>query len=569
VEQSKTSRALLGGLLGAALLLALALRVAAVFQANVHWDEFGLLQLADRTQTTGVLHSGGRPGLAVAMLLPFVADCDDEVSVVRRARLLWVGITVVWLLGLAAWIAELAPERRARWRDAALGVALVALVPAVLESSLQVRTDQLALAGGAWGGALLLGSRRRLALALAAGACLGLGFLGSQKALYLAALAGVLAAGQLLLVGERPGRREAGRAALAVAGAALVIVGFRLWADAAFEVPARSHVARPLSSELVKTNFSTFEFYRNTIGWGQYRELLPSLAPHLLLLAALCFASVRAARGRALDRRLALAWAVLLTGLGVGVFHAAAFSYFWMTLGVFPALAFALARAPLVDAAPARLRGLALAAVWALLLVPGALQMAFLLRDGQGVQRDSLAFVHRNFPRAAAGFQPESALFCQEEPIPFQTYYSQHIFRDFAGPNREKLMHRLERRFRNRSVSFLVQSFRLNQFPVEIRRFWAEHYQPYRGSVFVAGRRLEGARGESAEIELIVPGRYRWIPFGAPRPLGIASHVVPPGGVVELASGPHAVRFVEDVPGGMLVLALAEPPGEAPLPFYQ
>lgn len=45
--------------------------------------------------------------------------------------------------------------------------------------------------------------------------------------------------------------------------------------------------------------------------------------------------------------------------------------------------------------------------------------------------------------------------------------------------------------------------------------------------------------------------------------------MVPPGGVVDLESGHHAVRFVEDVPGGILVLALAEPPGEAPLPFYQ
>ena len=206
VEHSKTSRAWVPWLVGAALALALALRLVAVFQANVHWDEFGLLHFADRTETTGVLHAGGRPGLAVALLLPFVEPCDDEIAVIRRARLLWVGITVLWLAGLAWWIAELAPDRSTRWRDAALGTALVALVPAVLEASLQVRTDQIALAGGAWGGALLLVSRRRPALALVAGACFGVAFLGSQKALYVGALAGLLAAGQLALAPRPPTR---------------------------------------------------------------------------------------------------------------------------------------------------------------------------------------------------------------------------------------------------------------------------------------------------------------------------------------------------------------------------
>ena len=128
---------------------------------------------------------------------------------------------------------------------------------------------------------------------------------------------------------------------------------------------------------------------------------------------------------------------------------------------------------------------------------------------------------------------------------------------------------KLEHQFRDKPVQFLVQSWRLNQFPVELRRFWADHYQPYQGSVFVAGRRLEGARGDESEFELLVAGRYRWLPFGGPQALAIEDRVVAPGGIVELESGSHAVRFIEDVPGGMLVLALEEPPGEAPLPFYQ
>ena len=569
MEQAKTSGALVRWAVGLALGLALALRLAAVFQANVHWDEFGLLHSADRTETTGVFHAGGRPGLAVALLLPFVEHCDDEIAVIRRARLLWVALTCLWLAGVAFWIAELAPERRRRWRDAALGTALVALVPAVVTSSLQVRTDHLALAGCAWGGALLLVSRRRPAWALLAGASLGIAFLGSQKALYLAALAVLLAAGQLVLLGERRPRREALRAVLAAAGVAAVMLAFRLWVDAAFEVPVKSTAARPLGSDFIRTSFSTFDFYRNTIGWDQYRELLPSLAAHGLLLVALCLASVSALRRRESALPLWLAWAVLLSGVAVALFHAAAFSYFWMTLGMFPAIAFALAAGRLETVAPERFRTLASVGLWALLLVPGMLEMGLLLRDSQTVQRESLGFVHRNFSRETAGFQPESALFCQDEPVPFQTFYSQHIYRDFTGPNREMLKHRLESRFRKRPVAFMVQSFRLNQFPVELRRFWAENYQPYRASVFVAGRRLEGARGESADVELIVSGRYRWLPFSGPQELAIAEQIVQPGGVVELASGRHAVRFIEDVPGGILVLALAEPPAEAPLPFYQ
>ena len=58
--------------------------------------------------------------------------------------------------------------------------------------------------------------------------------------------------------------------------------------------------------------------------------------------------------------------------------------------------------------------------------------------------------------------------------------------------------------FRSQPVKFLVQSFRLNQFPAPLRRFWAENYQPYRGSIFVLGRRLEGASGEEHGFELII-----------------------------------------------------------------
>jgi hypothetical protein len=561
-----------GALLAAGVAIALAARLGAVSAHGVSWDEFALLDLADGTAVTGVLHSGARPGLAVALLLPLVRACEDEIRVVREARVLWLGITALALAGLGAWLARIEPDPARRLGTALLGVALLALVPAFLETSLQVRTDQLALAGGAWGGAFLLASRRRPALALAAGAAFGAGFLGSQKLVYLLALACLLAAGQLRLARELAPRREALRALLAAAGFGAVLIGFRVAIDAVAQVPEGHAATRGLSGEYVESGLSLFEFYRRTLGWREYREMLPSLAPHLAALAALAAATPAALRagGRRADLAL-LAWAVALLGLAVGLFHAAAFRYFWMTLGVFPAFAIALGR----DAIRERLAPLAgrtwpavAAGFAAALALPAGLESARLLRDTQSVQRESLAFVHRSFAPTDAGFQPESALFCQAGRQTIRTHFSQKIHARFAGPQREQNTARMLRTFRETPIKFVVESFRLNQFPVELRRFWAENYQPYRASVFVAGRRLSGARGEQRELEIVVPGRYRWIPRGGPHALGLAGRTLRAGEVVELAAGPQPVRFVEDVADGLLVLALDEPPAEAPLPFY-
>jgi hypothetical protein len=555
----------------ACILAALAAHLGAVFHANVSWDEFALLHLADATATSGELHSGGRPGLAVALLAPLARGCEDEIAVVRTARLLWTGFTLLFLAGLGLWIAALEPVRDQRFGTALLGAALLGLVPAFLATSLQVRTDQIALAGGAWGGFLLLASRRRAGVALAAGFCFGVGFLGSQKLLYLLALAALLAAGQLRLERELRPRREATRALLAAAGFAAALLGFEAAVSALFEVPAEHAARRGLSAAYVERGLSLFDFYRQTIGWLEYRQILPTLGPHLAALAALAAATPAALRrgGRSADLVL-LAWAATALGLAVGLFHAAAFRYFWMTLGVFPAVAICLGRGAIRSWLAERTGRLApvLPAVFAALLaIPALLESALLLRDTQSVQRESLAFVHRHFAREDAGFHPESALFCQAGTQPIGTLLSQKIYGRFAGPGREANAARLERSFREIPIKFLVQSFRLNQFPVELRRFWAENYQPYRASIFVAGRRLAGARDAESAFELLVPGRYRWIPRGGPHPLGLGPRTLRPGEVVELAAGTHVARFLADA-DGILVLALDEPPGEAPLPFY-
>ena len=562
--------------LAAALCLGLCSQIAAVYRQNASWDEFALLALADATAVGGELHAGGRPGLAVWLLVPFVAGCEDEIAALHGARLLWIGFTALYLLGLALWLAELEPEPGRRSATAALGVALVALVPAFLWASVQVRTDQIALAGGALGGWGLLASRRRPALALAAGACFGAGFLGSQKLLYPLALAGLLAAGQLRVLRELAPRREAARAALAAAGFAAVFIAFEIAVAAAFDAPAGRPLRADLSREGVASGLSLFGYYRETLGFREYRELAPALLPHALLLALFAAATPAALRagGRRADRAL-LAWAVLAAGVAVALFHAAAFRYFWLTLGLFPAFAIALARdeiqgflarAGRLPQSAARAATLGFAA---LLAIPAAFEAASRLRDTQAVQRESFAFLHRAFAPDEPGFQPESALFCQAGVQPFPTLFSQHLYRRFGGERRERNAAALLARFRSVPIHFLVESFRLNQFPLEVRRFWSENYQPYRGSVFVAGRRLAGPRDAPIDFEIVVPGAYRWLPAGGAAGLDLEGRALAAGDVVRLAAGRYRARPREDLRDGLLVLAVDEPPGEAPLAFYE
>src|SRR5262249_29984268 len=183
------------------------------------------------------------------------------------------------------------PEPARRAGTARLGVALLALVPAFLWASVQVRTDQLGLAGAALGGWLLLASRRRLSLALAAGACFGLGFLAPQQALYPLALALLLAAGQLRLARELAPRREAARGLLALAGFAAAVAAFEVAVAAAFRAPAGAPLRGEMSRAYVENGLSLFDFYRHTIGWREYREIAPTLAPHALPLALLAAAT--------------------------------------------------------------------------------------------------------------------------------------------------------------------------------------------------------------------------------------------------------------------------------------
>jgi hypothetical protein len=552
-------------------LVLLAARLGAVFTTGANWDEFALLDRADATLESGIFESGGRPGLAVVMLLPFVAECVDEIQVIRNARLLWLGVTLLFLTGVGVLVAQLQRDPRRRLLDATVAVGLLALVPAFLEWSIQVRSDQLALASGVWGGVALLASRRRPALALLAGLLLGAGFLASQKLAYVALLVGILAVGDLALRRELRPTRELARTALGALAFAGVIAAFGAVLDASFEVPEKHVTKQMVTRAQVARSLSLFDYYRNTIGLRQYAAMLPTLVPHAAALLALFAATLLSIRERRQERGLlALAWAVLAGGFAVGAFHAGAFAYFWMTLGLFPAVAFAVARQPLVALfRERRLAGVALAAWWLALLGPALLESGALLQDSQRVQRESFAFIHRNLERSDVGFHPEKGLFCQQGGPPIQIHFSQTIYRRFGGEWSEANGEKMMRTFRDEPVKFILQSFRLNQFPVALRRFWAENYQPYQASVFVAGRRLEGGAGTRHDFDLLVPGRYRWLPDAGAPPLRVGDELVEPGAVVSLERGPNRAQTLEDGTSGLLVLALAQPPGTAPQKFYK
>ena len=257
-----------------AVAFAVALRLAAVYTVAANWDEFSVFETASTTHETGVLASGGRPGLAQLLVLPWVAGCHDEIEVVQRARLLWVFFTLVFLAGVGVLAAQLQPNRDRRLGDATLAVGLLALVPAFLEWSIQVRTDQIALAGGVWGGVALLASRRRPLFALAAGALFCVGFLSSQKLLYVAALMGLLALGQLEFTRKlRPGR-EAIRASLCAVAFAGSLLAIHSATTKEIEIPPDHAV---MSASVIRGGLSAFDFHaRAPQNW---KVVLPNIGP--------------------------------------------------------------------------------------------------------------------------------------------------------------------------------------------------------------------------------------------------------------------------------------------------
>ena len=551
------------GTFWAAAVTLLALHIVAVRRDTVNWDEFGLLAKAREALRTGRVTGGGRPGLATLVAIPAVGDCTNSVAAVRTARYEWIGFTLLMLGGAWALLRTACRRAASPALGAAMGLGLLTLVPVFQRWSLQVRADQPALTASLWAGVLLLDPKRRISRAFVAGTLFGVGYLCSQKAVYVGLLLALLAAGDVLADDAWVARREE-RRALAFAGGALAsIVAYRLVVSALFVLPPVNDFG---------TLTSAFAGYRSTIGFDPYVAMLPTLVPHSVLLALLAWATWRQRGSRAPQARAAaLAWAVLAAGVMVGLFHAATFPYFWMTLGLFPAFGLALGLdAVLAGIARPAGRVLFIVLVFLALFVPTLRAAVLMLDDAQGSQRLALAFVARNFRPTDRGFQPESALFCRDEPKPFPTFFSQDIAWHFYRPGSGSRIEEFIGEFRTRPVAFLVGSFRLDQFPPEIRRFWAEHYVSYRDNVFVPGREVGGSAGSRIPFEVLVPGPYRWLPAVAAGAscVSVDGRVFGPGEAVSLRAGDHEVSLGCETRGWLTLAVRDAPGGEDRRPFY-
>lgn len=545
----------------AALALAfVATQLAAVFTESVNGDELALAQRAERTITTGHLEGGGRPGLATIALLPFVDGCSATVPTIEAARLAWLAITLALVGGLFAFLRLAARRAPQPWVAAGLGTALLVLVPVFLKFSLHVRTDQPAIAAGLWGGVALLASGiRRWPWALLAGALFGAGFLFTQKVVYIVALVGVVALGELFVERRFAWRRELLRAAATAAGAIAVVAAYYLL------VPVFYAPRPPASAERV---LDTFEWLRRAMGYSTYRAMLPTVAPHVVGLGLLVAATVVAFRRRSEHvRPLLVAVAVMALGFVVGRFHRSAFPYFWMTLGLFFASAIALGWAGIRALLP-RVHG-ALAA----LLVGWCLYHAIPARAGhlvdtQAIQEASLAFVERNFDRAQRGFHPEGALFCRRDPDPIPARFNDGLHAYFGGPRRAERIASFIREHRTRPIAFVVETRRVLNYPREITELWATHYVRYYGPVKIAGRAIAGRRGERVQVELIVPGAYRWLVRDSARAtIAVDGAHVRPGDGLVLEAGVHEIALLDDA-DGMLVLAVKDLPWLTRVPFF-
>lgn len=554
---------------GLGLLAFIALRLVSIQRIAFNWDEFGFFDSVARTLADGRLRTGGRPGLAQLLALPAISDCTNEITVARALRTVWLAINLIGLAGLFTLLLELFRDRVHRVHDAALGVALLAFLPVFLEWSIQVRTDHIAITGGLWGGVALLKSERTRGLAFLAGICFAVGWLSSQKLLYIASLMGVLAIGHTALTSGFEHPRDSWRLALLVSGVSIALLCYRAIVLAAFTLPETHPAIQILTPELIRAHTNPFAFYRGTIGFSQYAQILPTLLPHIALGIGLIASLSVALSQEVRDRSGVLALAVVILGFAVGLIHAAAFSYFWLSLGLFPAIAGALAvesiRTQLLSRRAAWVRPAGVA-LWIALAIPAVWSHVTLLENTQRVQAESLAFLNRNF-EGRGGFHPEGARFCGALH-PSGLWYSQTIWQRFENPNREAHIAKLISQMRQQPSHYLVESFRLGQFPQEVQEFWAQNFQPYRDSVFIAGRRLDGTRGLIQPFELIVSGRYRWVPFDEADAVRIDGTRIAAGQEIELEATQHLAEVPQDA-NGILVLAVDVPPGPTPLAFYK
>jgi hypothetical protein len=547
------------------LLIWVILHLLWVFTENINGDEFILLARAKDTYLSGQVQGGGRPGLGSVLLVPFVRDCVNAIHSARAARLAWTAFGVMILTGTWLTLRRLFSGRRFSREDALVGVALVGLTPAFLRYSIQVRTDTPAVGFGMVGAAALLASRSSHRWATVSGVLLGFGYMFSQKLLYVGTLAVLLAAGDIVLNDRFRPKREAQRVLLAGMGFLGTTVVLRLLISALFEPT----IAFDLRSQL-----SDFDYYHEVVGYYFYRLLSVELFPHVIMAILVMFGSIRLARERQRTETSAVVLATLVCALGLAIawFHAGRFPYFWLTLGLFPAIAVAVAM-PVVRKANAKGRA---TAVWFRLAILGlsffaALEGIYLSLDSQAIQRESLSFVERNLPSRALGFHPERANLCRYDPDPLPTFVIQTIARKFERHDAaDSTARAFKREFERRPIQFIIDSQMLEWFPAEIQSFWATHYVRYSSSVYVPGAHIAALPDSPATIDVIVPGEYQWLPApGSPSErVLVDGSVVAPGVPVSLVRGRHSVEAESTPASGMIHLTMRDGPVTEAESFY-
>ena len=417
--------------------------------------------------------------------------------------------------------------------------------------SVQVRTDQVALAASVWGGALLLStSRRQAALA---GLLFGIALLATQKGLYAITFSGLLFATASVprlwpksSSTNREFRTIAARMAL-VSVALAAVLGIYL-----LLVPNAGRLA---SGAGVASTIATMDWYRESQGYRIYTVHASRLVVHWALFAALLFWTLRTAIRRTQTEYLPIitSWLVLLLGVVVAVVHGSRFPYFVMTAGLFPAIGLTLAvGGPLALAG--RMRWPVTAALLVLCALQSGQESIEMLGDTQHEQRDTMRLIRETSLRNRRGYNVEGALFCAGDPDPIPTMFSQQIWRRFKDSPQEEL--KFIEEFRDRPIAYLVESYRMNQFPPAIRTFIDGHYVWYEHGLFVAGFPIGPARGRF-NADVIVAGNYRWAP-SRPQDAGaikVGLTEVAPFESIYLAVGSYPVESLTQASIGSLMLA--------------
>ncbi len=544
-------------LLWAILALGLAVgaaRVYGIFTENVNWDEFFLLQRAEVLARTGELRGSGRPGLANYVLAPFAEGCRNAVDALVSARVLWTAFVAGSIA--AFWILLRAALSRGDHRRLAVatGVGLWVLSPAFLRYSVQVRTDQLAVLGGLWGGVLLVWSARRPWLALPAGIAMALGFLASQKLVYVLGVVAILVLAWHEAAREVNWRREGLRLGLCLLGAALTTLGF--YGFAATAGGTTSDLA-PVAAQLQQ-----FAFYRQFVWYWWYIWMWPSLIAQTLSAVALLVVTVDwlKRRGRHGGSILA-AWTMLLAGVVVVIFHAGRFPYFMIVLGLFPAAVGALALNALLDRlGSAKQRVAVLAAFWMPLAGWAVYESMGMIGNDLRHQRESLAFVEASFPAGERGFSGLSVFACRHDEDPFPIRFANRLQAEFVGEEGEQRTGRLLQEFRGRPVAFLLRPLRGYLYPDAVQAFWASHYVDYFRQIQIPGRRVDARPSASQGFEPVVAGAYRWWPDDGAAGLRVEGRHLHPGESIDLAAAKVVTLTPTDSAGGVFALEVDAAP---------